>query len=147
MEFNRIVVPIDFSESSLQALKVGEQLAARFSAEIHLFHSQPITLIATSPYAPVLPVHYFEDLTKAAVKRLHEWRQKHCDEQLEISEHLSELPASAAIVELADTIRADLIVMGTRGLGGLKHVLLGSVALILVFALATDRLDKDRSRE
>ena len=128
MEINRILVPVDFSANSLRALNVGQEMATLFGAELHLFHSQPINLVATSPYAPVLPVYYFEDITKAAAKRLHEWRQKHCDEQLEISEHLSELPASAAIVELADTIRADLIVMGTRGLGGLKHVLLGSVA-------------------
>jgi nucleotide-binding universal stress UspA family protein len=33
-----------------------------------------------------------------------------------------------AIVEMADDIGADLIVMGTRGLTGFKHLMLGSVA-------------------
>ena len=55
-------------------------------------------------------------------------RCRFCNEELEVSEHLSELTVPTAILELADTLDTDLIVMGTRGLGGLKHVLLGSVA-------------------
>ena len=42
--------------------------------------------------------------------------------------HLSEVPAASAIVDLAEELGADLIIMGTRGHTGLKHVLLGSVA-------------------
>ena len=38
------------------------------------------------------------------------------------------MPAASAIVEVAGEAKADLIVMGTRGHTGLKHVLLGSVA-------------------
>jgi nucleotide-binding universal stress UspA family protein len=128
MDFKRIIVPVDFSENSRRALEVGQELATRFGAELHLFHSQPISWACTSPYDSVLPANYFEDITKAAAKKLHEWRDQYCDEKLEIAEHLSELPAPAAILELADTLDADLIVMGTRGLGALKHVLLGSVA-------------------
>ena len=45
-----------------------------------------------------------------------------------VETHLSEGPISAVIVNLAKKLEADLIVMGTRGLSGLKHVLLGSVA-------------------
>ena len=39
----------------------------------------------------------------------------------------AETPAEA-IARCAEKVGADLIVMGTRGLTGLKHVLLGSVA-------------------
>jgi nucleotide-binding universal stress UspA family protein len=38
------------------------------------------------------------------------------------------VPAASAIVGQAEELRVDLIVMGTRGHTGLKHVLLGSVA-------------------
>lgn len=128
MKVNCIIVPVDFSENSRRALEMGQELANRFGAELHLIHSHPINFMASSPYAPVLPVYYFEDLTKAAASRLHEWCLEHCDEELVISEHLSELTAPTAILELAETLDADLIVMGTRGLSGIKHVLLGSVA-------------------
>ena len=128
MELKRIVVPVDFSDSSLRALEAGEQLAVRFDAELHLFHSHPINFIGTSPYAPVLPVYYFQDLAQAARNQLHEWRLKHCSDEITVEEHLSELPAADAILDFAGTLPADLIVMGTRGLSGIKHVLLGSVA-------------------
>jgi nucleotide-binding universal stress UspA family protein len=128
MDINNIVVPIDFSEGSLAALKAAEDLARKFGAKLHLFHSHPINFAASSPYAPVLPPYYFEDLTIAAKNQLHDWRLKHCDDDLQVDEHLSELPAAVAIVEFAGILPADLIVIGTRGLTGLKHVLLGSVA-------------------
>ena len=128
MGFTRILVPVDFSESSLCALEAAQSLASRFGAELHLFHSQPINFMVSSPYAPALPVYYFEDLTRAAANQLHDWRLKHCDPDLVIGEHLSELPAANAILELAEVLPADLIVIGTRGQTGIKHVLLGSVA-------------------
>ena len=37
-------------------------------------------------------------------------------------------PAAPAIVAQAESLPADLVVMGTRGHTGLKHVVLGSVA-------------------
>jgi nucleotide-binding universal stress UspA family protein len=45
-----------------------------------------------------------------------------------VTAHLREANPSDAILDVAREIDADLIVMGTRGLTGLKHVLLGSVA-------------------
>jgi nucleotide-binding universal stress UspA family protein len=38
------------------------------------------------------------------------------------------IPPFSAILDLAESLPADLIVMGTQGRTGLKHVLLGSVA-------------------
>ncbi len=45
-----------------------------------------------------------------------------------VETHLTEGANAHAIVETAKKVNADLIVMGTRGLSGLKHVMLGSVA-------------------
>ncbi len=42
--------------------------------------------------------------------------------------HLVDESPVAAILQLAEELHADLIVMGTRGLTGAKHVLLGSIA-------------------
>jgi nucleotide-binding universal stress UspA family protein len=47
---------------------------------------------------------------------------------VEVSTQLAEAPAARAIARAAEETRADLIVMGTRGNSGLKHLVLGSVA-------------------
>ena len=47
---------------------------------------------------------------------------------LSVKSHLAEVPAAQAIAHLAEELGVDLVVMGTRGNTGLKHVLLGSVA-------------------
>ena len=49
-------------------------------------------------------------------------------EQDRVTSELMEGPPSECIVKCAEHENADLIVMGTRGLTGLKHVFLGSVA-------------------
>jgi nucleotide-binding universal stress UspA family protein len=47
---------------------------------------------------------------------------------LEIEEELLEEPADDAILSVAGTRQADLIVLGTRGMGAIKSVLFGSIA-------------------
>ena len=48
--------------------------------------------------------------------------------QLDVESVVREGYAATAIVEEAAEINADLIVIGTHGLSGIKHMLLGSIA-------------------
>ena len=50
MNFSRILVPVDFSNSSLKALKLGCDLAQQFGAELHLFHSYPCSGLCDGRY-------------------------------------------------------------------------------------------------
>jgi universal stress protein A len=128
MQFNTILVAVDFSEGSRTALAAGSELAQQCGGHLHLVHSYPCEPPIMAPYAPAIPVDYMKDLRKAAAAHLHEWREKHCPSDLEVTEHLSLRPPCETISDLATEISADLIVIGTRGLTGLKHVLLGSTA-------------------
>jgi nucleotide-binding universal stress UspA family protein len=47
---------------------------------------------------------------------------------IRVQEHLADEYPSLAICQSAKDLEADVIVMGTKGTSGLKHVLLGSVA-------------------
>ena len=130
MEIRRIVVPIDFSEHSQRALDEAVGLALKFDAELHLLHCYQLFSIgaAGAPYNVIPPEDFERAIREGAQQTLSEWRQKASAKKVRVHEHLVAGVPSEGIAELANTLGADLIVMGTRGLSGLKHVLLGSVA-------------------
>ena len=129
MEIDKIVVAIDFSEHSRRALVEAIGLAKKFDAELHLIHCFQIYPIgAAAPYDVMLPPDLGRTIEEAARGQLSEWRSEASAQKVRAQMHLSANVAAEGIAELAKALGADLIVMGTRGLSGLKHVLLGSVA-------------------
>ena len=126
--FKKILVPSDFSEHSTAALEAAIELAGVFDSKLHLLHCYQIQPGGISPYGIAIPSNYFAEIRDAASRQLAEWQEKHvpADMPVELST-MSEVP-SQTIVKTAKKIGADLIVMGTRGLSGFKHVMLGSVA-------------------
>ncbi len=126
-ELRSILVPVDFSETSASALDAAVGLAKDAGARLHLMHAVPLQGFVGVYPAP-LPTGFELDLRRAAQTRLGEWSEKVIAAEVHVTEHVERGPASEAICAKAEEIAADLIVMGTRGLTGLKHVLLGSVA-------------------
>jgi nucleotide-binding universal stress UspA family protein len=127
-QFETILVPVDFSEHSKEALDIAVQLARLFGSTIHLLHCYHIQTAGISPYGIVLPSGYYEDIREAAEKRLNDWHEKVSGEGVKVESILSADSPSLAINLAAAEIQANLIVMGTRGLSGLKHAMLGSIA-------------------
>ena len=64
----------------------------------------------------------------AALERVTRWRGTARAQGVRAEGQIGAGSPSSEIAALAEKIGADLIVIGTRGLSGLKHVLLGSVA-------------------
>jgi nucleotide-binding universal stress UspA family protein len=126
--FQKIVVPIDFSDHASRALDVAIDLARKFEGRIHLVHSYPIHPILISPYGVALPPDVERGFREASDKQLGEWAGRVRQAGVPVDVSTSSDTPSEAIVHCAEKLGADLIVMGTRGLTGLKHVVLGSVA-------------------
>ena len=124
----KILVPVDFSGESDRAFDAAVELAREFDSELHVMHALDIRVPLMTPYEVVLPVAFIDEARRALSAKLDALVQKVTTEGLSAVSHLCEAPAASAIVDLARKIEADLIVMGTRGHTGLKHVLLGSVA-------------------
>jgi nucleotide-binding universal stress UspA family protein len=126
--FRKILVPVDFSTHSATALDVALEIAKKFGSKLHLLHCYQINVGAISPYGLVIPETFDRDIREAATKQIAKWRDKVKAKDVEAEAEVSPLYPSEAIAVAAERIGADLVVMGTRGLSGLKHVLLGSVA-------------------
>ena len=121
-----ILVPIDFSLHSQKALRYGRTLALLFDATLHLLHVLD---------KPILPSHY--GLGEDSLMQLHpEAPHRSREEMLRLLEqwgsvrvkhqiHLREGRAYHEIVDFAAKQQVDLLVMGTHGLSGLEHFLLG----------------------
>lgn len=126
--FRRILVPLDFSKHSDSALALAVDLAREHGAELHLVHAYELPAAVTMAYGVAIPQTVWDGIQEAAAARLEEGRQRVEAAGLRATTHLATAPAADAIASAAEAFEADLIVMGTRGLTGLKHVLLGSVA-------------------
>jgi len=123
-----ILVPVDFSKHSEKALEFAISLAKDLGARLELLHCYPINPGGISPYGILVPENLDRDMRDAASARMSEWREKAVEAGLDVDLTLTPAFPSEAISATAEEHGADLIVMGTRGLTGLGHILLGSVA-------------------
>lgn len=131
MQIKTILVPTDFSEDSKRALEIATDLARSLGSRIVLLHAYHIDLAYTSPAfgAPVvLPEGFYEQCRKRAQDQIEHLAKESGLEGIDVSVLAIERPAWSAILDEAKSLPADLIVMGTRGLTGIKHVAFGSTA-------------------
>ncbi len=127
-EVSTVLVATDFSESAQPALDAAITIAKTFDAQLHVVHAFQSPIPIVSPYEVVVPDGFLEKARGATAANLRVVGEKISSEGLDATTHLTEVPAAPAIVRLAEALDVDLIVVGTRGNTGLKHVLLGSVA-------------------
>ena len=124
---SRILVPYDFSEASAHAARFAGLWARTLGAEITLLH-----VVEPVVYPEFYSVDVVsDDLMRRLGERSEDALKKAADEQipgLPVATSVEVGRAADVIVLQADPQRFDLVIMSTRGLSALEHVLLGSVA-------------------
>ena len=122
-----ILVPIDFSRASLQAIEWAKFMAQDGRGSIHLVHAHDLQYPLVLPISPPIVLSDADiqdrlrrDLISVATKYGIAEPDAHC--------HIRTGSAFDQICKLADEIYADLIVTSTHGYTGWKHVFLGSTA-------------------
>ncbi len=125
-QVERILVPVDFSEYGKLALSYATQLVALYGARLHLLHVVD-EVIYPDFYPPIAPSggSVSEDLRAQSLERLRDLLQQ--APAVEGETHVQAGRAPAEIVRFAGQISADLIVIASHGLTGIRHMLLGSV--------------------
>jgi nucleotide-binding universal stress UspA family protein len=127
--FNKILVPIDYSTHSDEALRTAVDLAKRYSAPITIVNVyEPIDRMVPEAYWVLTPEQ--EQRVLAAFKDRLEKTEKQLRDMgaTNVESRLLEGAIALQIVSYAKDRGVDLIVMGTHGRTGVKHLLLGSVA-------------------
>lgn len=127
LQIKTILVPLDFSRASIQALNYTIPLAKEFGATIHLVHVQPADEFTAISNAGGLMLDC-ADAIALMQDRLAEAQRKRDIRFWPDNCHVASGRPFEEICKLAREIEADLIVLPTRGLSRLKHVILGSTA-------------------
>jgi nucleotide-binding universal stress UspA family protein len=132
LSIGNILVPIDFSKMSIQAIETAKGLAQPFGATIHLVHVHHWQYSADF-MGPVissgfLPVSFEEHRNKQLSEELKTVANKAGLSPRNQTHLRTGASPFHEICKLAQEIPADLIVMPTHGYTGLKHVFLGSTA-------------------
>jgi len=123
-----ILVAIDFSEPSDAALDAAIELAKTTGAKLHVFHAFELPIPAVTPYEVAIPAAYLEESRNAAAARLSQAVERAGKAGVAADSSIGDGPAAMAIADAAGEAEADLVVIGTHGHTGLKHLVLGSVA-------------------
>lgn len=125
-QLKRIVVPIDFSETSAQALPYAAALAEQFGAEIILLHV--IEWVAIPSELGSAPSAITEADKGSVAKDLLRLRQEALGEDVPGRTIVRAGAPFQEITRAAKEMGADMIILTTRGHTGLQNVLLGSTA-------------------
>lgn len=127
--YSKILIPIDFSEYSNEALRQACDLGRRFDAELHLIHVLHSVTPATKTATEFGPLHEsilaaWKDEAEQALKKL---PAESLGPKRVVRQVICGNPA-LEIVKYADSHGIDLIAMGTHGRTGFKAWMAGSVA-------------------
>lgn len=130
--FKRILVAVDGSHTSEQALQEAIEMARENQAQLRIVHVVDMVNISLDAEFPNL-VGIVEAVTQSGLAILHKAEAVARAAGIQVETHLIEAESladriSELIVADAEAWPADLIVICTHGRRGLNHLFLGSVA-------------------
>lgn len=121
----RILVPLDFSKTSIEALRQAETFGEKFGANLVLLHVVEKAPFMSGLETVPLAMSDKEVAEKASVE-LTLLARRELKEQTTWDVKVRIGKAYHEITEAAKELGADLLVLSTHGYTGLKHTLLGS---------------------
>ncbi len=127
MPVRRIVVPVDFSTSSVKALEKALEYFAPHRPEIILIHVIEPMSYAVPRFIPE-PTVLLEEQRRIASRELTRLQARLKQRRIRARAEIHFGIVHQTIIDFARRMRADLIVISTHGRTGLGHLVMGSVA-------------------
>jgi nucleotide-binding universal stress UspA family protein len=139
-----ILVPIDFSDVTPGVIDLARQLGKALDAEIHLIHVKELSAAAAPgalgygltgmpELAPMSGIPVFDPMPEplpgdeGQKSKLVEWQREIAQSGIKVTLHEPTGAVAEEILNQADVLNSDLIVMGTHGHGAMYNLLVGSV--------------------
>ncbi len=123
-----LLVPVDFSDTSNLALDYAVDLAKALGAKVVVMHAYELPVYGFPDGALVATVEIATRIMNGAQAGLAALLEKRKDKGVEITSVLRQGVPWDEVHSVAEEVKADMIVIGTHGRGGLARALLGSVA-------------------
>jgi universal stress protein A len=151
--FDSILVPVDFSAQSIESFREAVRLAEQFDGSVHLLHVVDKKKHAAFQRLALLPDD--AGLIAMAEEKLVNLAQTAGHPLVPVFPVVRLGEPWREIADAAKRRRATVVILPTRGLSGVKHALLGSVAErvvrhapcpVLIFRSATETSAQTRRR-
>ena len=142
-QLNKILIPIDFSNTSKLALEYAANLCKAFDSELHLVHIYKTSTIDVLPNltASSASLPNYEGLREMVIEELNAVGEKFSKQNnIAYNIEVKEGSVSKGIIASAKDCGADLIVMGTHGVSGFEEFFMGSNAYRVVTSSAVPLL-------
>ncbi|AFN76000.1 uspa domain-containing protein [Melioribacter roseus P3M-2] len=125
----KILVPVDFSDYSKDALKYAVQFAKQFDAKLYIIYViEPVIYPADFSMGQVAIPSLENDIKNRAEEEMDSLIKSYVDPSLETERIIKTGKPFVEIIETARDLDADIIIMATHGHTGVEHLLFGSTA-------------------
>lgn len=131
MSYKNILVPVDDSPISYAAIEHAEKMAKAFNSEVTVMSVLSVDPLRSVDFYKVAPAitQYVLEAEQNAQGRLEDIKQTFETHGITIKTMIiRSVPTATGILNIAEEIHADLIIMGSHGRKGIKKLVLGSVA-------------------
>jgi nucleotide-binding universal stress UspA family protein len=125
--FQRMVVGTDGSETATNAMRSAAKLAAQLGAELHIvsgYHGKSELRVTGAGSGVEAWMVSSTDAVEGILRDAADIARR---EKVPVTTHHEEGDPGKALISVATAVEADLVVVGNRGMQGLKRFVLGSV--------------------
>lgn len=125
----KILVPCDFSACAVEAYQFALKIAAKSKGEVYVLKAIELPVMIVSGF-DVQPYVYdptlLTELEADARTKFDKLKERFVSDGVTVTFHVKHEPPTPAIRQFVKENGIDLIVMGTKGAGGLNEYLIGS---------------------
>lgn len=129
---SKILIPVDFSETSLLAIKHGAFIAQLTKGDLYLLHVVNTHYASQNMFLPIVTLDMGEIETKASEKLAQLASDVSKEYGVNAQIIIKTGSPSTEVTNVAKEIKAGLIVMGTHGYSPVEELVIGSVALKVI---------------